>query len=122
MKIKVKGKEYVVEDMTITGNTADERETDVILMSDEKKARIYTSDGVYFNKFKKNILANPDNWKIISVDIFEGNIRGVTLEAPKSLISFRKKSCVRELSDEQREAIARGLHKFRSTGGSKKSS
>ena len=122
MKIKVKGKEYVVEDMTITGNSVDERETDIILMSDEKKARIYTSDGVYFNKFKKNILANPENWKIINVDIFEGNIRGVTLEAPKSLVSFRKKSLARELSDEQREVAAQRMRELRSTGGSKKSS
>lgn len=96
-------KEYDLETLTITGNTADESETTIILGKTEADADIYTSDNCYLTKFKKLIEANPDKWRIHTVvERRDGTISGVMVKSPKKSVSFRSgKDVVREYTDEQ---------------------
>lgn len=112
MKITVKEKErgedrtveYELDELHITGNSAEEREVTVTASADEDVIHIYTSDDSYLTKFKKLMSANP-KWKIIRVTHnSDGSVPGVMLEAPKNCLSFRA-GLEREYTDEQRAAM-----------------
>ena len=113
MKVTVNKKEYDLDDINITGNASEERETNINISADDKYASIYTSDNVYLTKFKKNIMANPKEWKITDIYYIRESICGVRLRAPKSLMSFRSKTMTRELTDEQREVMRTRLKKIK---------
>lgn len=96
--------EYELDDLHITGNSAEEREVTVTASADEDVIHIYTSDDTYLTKFKKLMAANP-KWKIVMVTRkSDGSIPGVMLEAPKNCLSFRA-GLEREYTEEQRAAM-----------------
>lgn len=113
MKITIKGKEYVVEDLVIRGVDVDEQELIVNVMRDEDFFTVYTSDNIYLTKLKKLVAANPKEWEIVQIVENKGNILGVKFKAPKKLLSFRTVTVERTMTDEQRAAAAERLKAVR---------
>ena len=113
MKITIKGKEYVVEDLVIRGVDVDEQELIVNAMRDEDFLTVYTSDNIYLTKLKKLAVANPKEWEIVQIVEAKGNILGVKFKAPKKLLSFRTATVERTMTDEQRAAAAERLKAVR---------
>lgn len=109
MKITIKGKEYIVEDLVIRGVDVDEQELIVNAMRDEEFFTVYTSDNIYLTKLKKLAAVNPKEWEIIQIVENKGNILGVKFKAPKKLLSFRTATVERTMTDEQRAAAAERL-------------
>lgn len=109
MKVVVKGKECVVEDLVIRGVDVGEQELIVNAMRDEEFFTVYTSDNIYLTKLKKLVTANPKEWEIIQIVENKGNILGVKFKAPKKLLSFRTATVERTMTDEQRVAAAERL-------------
>lgn len=101
MKIIVKGKEYDLENIHITGNKTEEREVTVTTTADENIIHVYTSDDTYLTKLKKCISSNPKDWKIVDI-IFKKDdaVSGVMIEGPKNGLSFRAGN-PREYTEEQ---------------------
>lgn len=87
----------------------EEQETTIQFNRVNDFARICTSDTTMKTKYDKLCKNNPKHWKQISNDgIFS------TYECtPKSLISARSKVTERELTDEQRQAMADRLREAR---------
>lgn len=106
MKVVVKGKEYKLEDLHITGNCSEEREITVATTADEDIIHVYTSDDVYLTKIKKLILTNPKDWILKNIVFGKDNvISGVMVQGPKNGLSLRA-ALEREYSDEQKAAMA----------------
>ena len=90
MKIVVKGQEYELENLHISGNCAEDREVTVTSVAADSRMRVYTSDDTWLTKIKKCVAANPKDWQIVNL-IFhkDGTLSGVTAEAPKRCLSLR---------------------------------
>lgn len=85
-----------------------EQETHISYMRDEDIAKVYTSDTTQMTKFDKRCKQFPDMWECISDDGYSKSY----ICKDKSMISARGKKVTRsnrEMTDEQREAIAKRL-------------
>lgn len=114
MELKtVKGKIYDSEDLIIRGVAIEEQEIVINSVRDQDYIDVYTSDNMYLTKLKKLVAANPKEWKLF--DVYEGRdgINGVRFRAPKNLLSFRGKAVERDLTEEQKQAIADRLKEAR---------
>ena len=86
----------------------DEQETIIRWYRDEKEATIYTSDYTMMTRFDKFV--EGGDWEFVKSETCEGDIVSKTYKAPKELLYGRKvKGKSRDLTDEQREAIAERL-------------
>lgn len=106
MKVIVKGKEYELEDLIITGNSSEESEININYVVAEDRVTYYTSSNKYLTKLKKVIAANPDAWEVGNVILrMDGTISGIVIYGPVSSLSIRngKKT---EMSPERREAAS----------------
>jgi hypothetical protein len=87
--------------------TALERETIITFNDVEDFAEVYTAQRPWITKLKKNPAA-----ELVEEGKHEGSI-WAKFRVPKDLVSVRSKKVKRELTEEQREALAarmRGLH------------
>lgn len=84
-----------------------ERETIITLNAAEGTAEVFTLDPVYVRKLDKLCEREPDSYKLVKRD---GEAAYYTM--PKRLLSFRTPT-TRELSDEQREALAARMRSMR---------
>ena len=89
-----------------------EQETHISYMRDESFAKVYTSDTTQMTKFDKRCKDFPDMWKCVSDDGYSKSY----ICKDKNMISYRGKKVTRsnrEMTDEQREAIAKRLSEGR---------
>ncbi|MGL6294497.1 hypothetical protein [Eubacterium aggregans] len=86
-----------------------ERETVINFDREGDMASLYTADSVMMNKLDKLCEVDPDSYKLVRED--EGFSK--TYEFPKKLISLRKSTKKRELTDEQHKVIAERLKESR---------
>lgn len=102
-----------VDDLLITGVSADEQETTINYGRTDKEAEVYTSDNTVLTKIKNMFNNNDCQWKLKDVvRDQEGNIVGVFFVVPKKLISLRAKTVKSNLTDEQKRAAAERLKNF----------
>jgi hypothetical protein len=87
----------------------DEQETTIQFNRIEDVAHICTSDSTMKTKFNKMCKESPNHWKLIEED----EVFSFYECRPKSLISYRSKVTERNLTDEQREAMAQRLREAR---------
>ena len=89
MKVIVKGQEYELENLHISGNCAEDREVTVTSVAADSRMRVYTSDDTWLTKIKKCVAANPKDWQIVNL-IFhkDGTLSGVTAECPKRCLKL----------------------------------
>jgi len=95
----------------------EERETWIYLEPGDDRAKVYTSDYQYMNKFDK-LVSSSEDWICDKVEKCEGDVVSKTYYCPKEFISFRSKKVSRTMTDEQREAAAERLRKMRETKAS----
>ena len=103
-----------INDLSITGVSADEQETTINYGRTDKEAEVYTSDNTVLTKIK-NMFNNDDcEWKLKDVvKDQDGNIVSVFFIVPKKLIYLRAKIVKSSLTDEQRRAAAERLKNAR---------
>ena len=103
-----------INDLLITGVSADEQETTINYSRTDKEAEVYTSDNTVLTKIKNMFNSDDCEWKLKDVvKDQEGTIVGVFFIVPKKLISLRAKTVKSSLTDEQRRAAAERLKNAR---------
>lgn len=104
-----------INDLSITGVSADEQETTINYGRTDKEAELYTSDNTVLTKIKNMFDNNDCEWKLKDVvKDQKGNVVGVFFVVPKKLISLRAKTVKSSLTEEQKRAAAERLKKSRS--------
>lgn len=104
-----------INDLLVTGVSADEQETTINYSRTDKEAEVYTSDNTVLTKIKNMFNSDDCEWKLKDVvKDQKGNIVGVFFVVPKKLISLRAKTMKSSLTDEQKQAAAERLKKSRS--------
>lgn len=83
-----------------------EQEVIINFNASEGTASVYAADPVWIRKMDKLVTANPDEFKMVEQQDLKGELVSRVYEFPKSLITIRSKTVKRELTDEQREAMA----------------
>lgn len=89
-----------------------ERETIINFNAAEDTAEIYTADPVYIRKLDKLCEQFPDTYKFMAELSAKRCKESKTYSMPKRLVKFRS-PVTREISEEQREALAERLRKAR---------
>lgn len=89
-----------------------ERETIITFNAAEDTAEIYTADPVYIRKLDKLCEQFPDTYKFMAELSVKRCKESKTYSMPKRLVKFRP-PVTREISEEQREALAERLRKAR---------
>jgi hypothetical protein len=89
-----------------------ERETIITFNAAEDTAEIYTADPVYIRKLDKLCEQFPDTYKFMEELSAKRCKESKTYSMPKRLVKFRS-PVTREISEEQREALAERLRKAR---------
>lgn len=104
-----------INDLSITGVSADEQETTINYGRTDKEAEVYTSDNTVLTKIKNMFNNDGCEWKLKDVvKDQDENVVGVFFTVPKKLISLRAKMMKSNLTDEQKRAAAERLKKARS--------
>ena len=104
-----------INDLLITGVSADEQETTINFSRTDKEAEIYTSDNTVLTKIKNMFSSDDCEWKLKNVvKDRKGNVVSVFFSVPKKLISLRAKTVKSSLTDEQKQAAAERLKNARS--------
>ena len=103
-----------INDLLITGVSADEQETTINFSRTDKEAEVYTSDNTALTKITNMFNSDDCEWKLKDVvKDQEGNVVGVFSSVPKKLVSLRAKTVKSSLTDEQRRAAAERLKNAR---------
>lgn len=93
-----------------------ERETIITFNAAEDAAEVYTADPVYIRKLDKLCEQFPETYKFVSEQSYTilpaRYVEAKTYSMPKRLVKFRS-PITREISREQREALAERLRKAR---------
>lgn len=89
-----------------------ERETIINFNAAEDTAEVYTADPVYIRKLDKLCEQFPDTYKFMAELSAKRCKESKTYSTPKRLVKFRP-PVTREISKEQREALAERLSKAR---------
>lgn len=89
-----------------------ERETIINFNAAEDTAEVYTADPVYIRKLDKLCEQFPDTYKFMEELSSMRRRESKTYSMPKRLVKFRS-PVTREISEEQREALAERLRKAR---------
>ena len=86
-----------------------EQETHISFMRDEQTAKIYTTDSTQITRFDKMCKRSPKMWKCIA----DNGYGRTYLCQDKKLISARADKVTRELTEEQRQALAERFRNIR---------
>ena len=104
-----------INDLLITGVSADEQETTINYGRNDEEAEVYTSDNTVLTKIKNMFSSDDCEWKLKNVvKDQKGNVVSVFFSVPKKLISLRAKTVKSSLTDEQKQAAAERLKNARS--------
>ena len=104
-----------INDLLITGVSADEQETTINFSRTDKEAEVYTSDNTVLTKIKNMFSSDDCEWKLKNVvKDKKGNVVSVFFSVPKKHISLRAKTAKSSLTDEQKQAAAERLKNARS--------
>lgn len=92
----------------------DEQETIIQISRNCKLATVATSDTTMMTKLDKLAADADSDWTLSSTSYCQGDIAEKIYTAPKNLISFRKATSTRQLTEEQKQALADRLKAYRS--------
>lgn len=107
-----------IQRLTLVNSSTEEQETVVNYRRAEDYAYVETTDQTVLTKLKKLISQNPTEWVIDNVTTSkdsssETDITSIRVRCPKKYISYRAKSVEREITEEQRQALADRLRATR---------
>lgn len=106
-----------LEELTMRGLSSDEQET-VVVIPHTGTTRVSTSDASVFHKFRRMLRDPGCEWRLIDISR-SSNYSDPTIiveacfETDSKLVSFRNAKITRELTDEQRAAVADRLNNTR---------
>lgn len=86
-----------------------ERETTITFIEDEDIAHVFSSSQHWIRKFDKLCEENPEQFKCVGDSRMCGEVVGKFYEMDKNLVSIRRKTTTREISEEQRAEMAARL-------------
>lgn len=109
-KYPIKSSEEIVP---VVGLLSDEQEFTITASRNDKKITIYVSDNTFLTKVKRAFAANPTGWTGYMVKNKEGNPTGYFFETSKKYLTLRTKDRTKELTEEQKAAVAERLKKSR---------
>lgn len=92
-----------------------EQEVVINFNAGEDTADLYTANPAWIRKMDKLVLQNPEQFKLIKEDKYQGEIIAKRYIFPKRFISVRSKDIKRELTEEQREQVAERMKQMRKT-------
>jgi hypothetical protein len=101
---------------TFYNENIEEQETMINYIRGDKTIEIYTSDNVTLTKLRKLIEAKGSLYEIKDIGYIDGKPCCMTVAAPLNCLSFRAGQ-KRDLTDEQREALA---NRMRAIGKARK--
>lgn len=93
--------------------SAAERETIVRWDQVDGVAKIYTSDPITFTRLHKLGEANPNDWKKVSVETYQGKVVAENWICPKAFITFRTKAAQSHMTEEQKAAASERMKEIR---------
>lgn len=95
-----------------------EQETVICFGRNDTEATVWTSDSTVMTKLDKKVKDNDSPWELADETVtIDGDITK-TYKVPKELVSFRtKQGTGRELTEEQRQAIAERMRNLRNKEG-----
>lgn len=93
----------------------DEQEVVINFSRADELATFYSSDVTWIKKMDKLCEEYPNEYKCISESKIGGEVVGKTYSFPKKLVSPRKPSTKREVSEEVRQARINNLQKSKKT-------
>lgn len=100
----------------------DDAETTASFARRENYAVIYTSDNTMLTKFKKKILANPDQWKVTRIyKMANGDVTGYEITCPKKYLRFITSETHKSMSDERKAKAAALMKEIHERRAQKKS-
>lgn len=102
----------IIEESKLSNSVSiSEQEVSINFMRDEDFATIYTSDTTYMTKLDKLCKTSPDMYSLIA-----DTGRGKTYRVEdKTLISFRAKKVIRELTEEQKIAAGERMRQYQAS-------
>ena len=103
-----------------SGIRLEEQETVVNFYRTDHRMSIYTSDQTMITKLMKLLKKSEQNEEAGYIHVREekmnGRVVAIEVSAPKHLMSLRMPKKKRELSDEERQALAERMRKVRNHG------
>lgn len=90
-----------------------EQEVVINFNAGEDTADLYTANPVWIRKMDKLKDQNPEQFKLIRVDKYQGEIVAKRYIFPKRFISIRSGDVKRELTNEQRQQAAERMKQIR---------
>lgn len=106
-----------LEELAMRGLSSDEQET-VVVIPHTGTTRVSTSDASVFHKFRRMLRDPGCEWRLVDISR-SSNCNDPTIiveacfETDSKLVSFRNAKITRELTDEQRAAVADRLNNTR---------
>lgn len=92
----------------------EEQETVINFTREDDTCFVWTSDKTVMTKLDKLCSASPGYYKVVDVSIIDGCVAAKEYQiTDKSLLSFRTKKATREMTEEQKRAVAERLRKAR---------
>ena len=106
-----------LEELAMRGLSSDEQET-VVVIPHTGTTRVSTTDPSVFHKFRRMLRDPGCEWKLADISRSSNSDDPTTIveacfETDSKLVSFRNAKITRELTDEQRAAIADRLNNTR---------
>ena len=102
------------------GISLEEQETVVNFYRTDRRMSIYTSDQTMITKLMKLLKKSEQNgeagYMLVREEKMNGRVVAIEVSAPKHLLSLRTPKKKRELSDEERQALAERMRKVRNHG------
>lgn len=107
-----------IQYLTLVGSSTEEQETVVNYRRSDEYAYVETTDQTVLTKLKKLVSQNPEEWVIDNITVpkdstSKTNITSIRVRCPKKYISYRARSIEREITEEQRQALADRLRAAR---------
>ena len=107
----------MTKEINYTGGNfpAEEQETTISIVRAEEGAEVWTSDRTMMTKLDRLCRESPENYKLRETGKDrQGYLLCKTyMIKDKSLISFRSRKVVKDMTEEQREALAEAMRKRR---------
>lgn len=86
-----------------------EQEVIINFNAEDETATIYTANPVWIRKMDKLVEQNPEQFEMYRQEKLDGRIISKAYKFPKRFVSIRSKDVKRELTEEQRAAMAERL-------------
>ncbi len=83
-----------------------EREVIIRFSDADSEASLYTANPVWIRKFDKLVAENPEDFREVKKETYQGKVIAKDYTFPKRFLTVRSKDIKQNLTDEQRKAMS----------------